>query len=63
MNRENDSFILAYIHESVLNLLLKTLLIFIQKQIKVWKIFLVLYNKPNVKYVSDNRENKPIILI
>jgi hypothetical protein len=35
MNRENDSFILAYIHESVLNLLLKTLLIFIQKQIKV----------------------------
>jgi hypothetical protein len=63
MNRENDSFILAYIHESVLNLLLKTLLIFIQKQIKVWKIFLVLYNEPNVKYVSDNRENKPIILI
>lgn len=63
MYEENDNFILTFIHESVFNLLLKTLSIFIQKQIKVCKIFLVSYNEPNVKYVWNNRENKSIILI
>jgi hypothetical protein len=63
MTGGNDSFILTYIHESVFNLLLKIVLIFIQKQIIVCEIFLVSYNEPNVKYVWNNRENKSIILI